>query len=138
MTDMAFPAGTGRNDFSGLELDRLLHRRPWCSLSARSTKWIVRTPGGAFCGESLGDHEVNGGLGGVHAGCDYQLAGGFVVGIQGDYSFAVVAGHHDTSEARRPGALKSCDPGNPGGRHHLAGIAAREIQSMTAPGTRLD
>jgi outer membrane immunogenic protein len=66
-------------------------------LFAQSTEWIVRTPGGAFFGESLGDHAVDGGLGGVQAGCDYQLAGGFVVGIQGDYSFADVAGRHDSA-----------------------------------------
>jgi len=48
-------------------------------LWAKSQEWIVRTPGAAFFGRSLGEHEVNGWLGGVQAGCDYQFAGGFVV-----------------------------------------------------------
>jgi len=30
-----------------------------------SDKWIVRTPGGAFEGESLGGHDVDGFIGGV-------------------------------------------------------------------------
>ena len=56
-------------------------------LWAQSKDWIVRTPGGAFSGESLGEHASTPGLGGVQAGCDYQFAGGFVIGIQGDYAF---------------------------------------------------
>jgi outer membrane immunogenic protein len=96
--DRPVPVGKG--------LHRLLPAWSWtgCSIGghggglwAQSTEWIVRTPGGAFFGESLGDHDVNGGLGGVQGGCDYQLAGGIVVGIQGDYSFADVAGHHDSA-----------------------------------------
>ena len=63
----------------------------------RSTKWIVRTPGGAFYGQSLGGHDVNSWLGGVQAGCDYQFAGGFVIGIQGDYALPDAEGSHDSA-----------------------------------------
>jgi outer membrane immunogenic protein len=55
-------------------------------LWGRSSQWIVRTPGGAFFGQSLGEHEVEGWGGGAQAGCDYQFAGGFVIGVQGDYA----------------------------------------------------
>ena len=57
-------------------------------LSAQHKDWTVRTPGGDFFGQSLGGHDADGWLGGVQAGCDYQLAGGFVIGIQGDYAWA--------------------------------------------------
>jgi outer membrane immunogenic protein len=63
-------------------------------LWARSEEWIVRTPGGAFFGQSLGSHDVNGWLGGAQAGCDYQLAGGFVIGLQGDYAWTDAEGSH--------------------------------------------
>ena len=53
-------------------------------LWAKSKDWIVRTPGGAFYGQSLGEHALDSWLGGAQAGCDYQFAGGFVIGIQGD------------------------------------------------------
>jgi outer membrane immunogenic protein len=36
---------------------------------------------------SYGTHDPNSWIGGVQAGCDYQLAGGFVVGIAGDYDW---------------------------------------------------
>jgi outer membrane immunogenic protein len=36
-----------------------------------SDKWIVRTPGGDFCGQSLGGHDLDSFIGGVQAGCDY-------------------------------------------------------------------
>src|SRR5262249_12806927 len=49
---------------------------------ATQKNWIVKTPGGAFYGQSLGEHATDGSLGGVQAGCDYQFAGGFVTGIQ--------------------------------------------------------
>jgi outer membrane immunogenic protein len=66
-------------------------------LWARSEKWIVRTPGGAFEGQSLGAHDVNGGLGGVQAGCDYQFSGGFVIGLAGDYAWTSAEGSHDSA-----------------------------------------
>jgi outer membrane immunogenic protein len=45
-------------------------------------------------GVSLDGHDVNGWLGGVQAGCDYQFGGGFVIGIQGEYAWANADGSH--------------------------------------------
>ena len=50
---------------------------------ATQKDWTVKTPGGAFYGQSLGEHEADGSLGGVQAGCDYQFAGGFLIGGPG-------------------------------------------------------
>ena len=58
------------------------------------TDWIVRTPGGAFFGQSLGGHDAASWIGGVQAGCDYQFAGRFVLGIQGDYAWTDAVGRH--------------------------------------------
>ena len=66
-------------------------------LSAAKKEWIVRTPGGAHHGESLGGHDADGWLGGVQAGCDYQFVGGFVIGIQGDYVVTDAEGRHDSA-----------------------------------------
>jgi len=66
-------------------------------LWARSEEWIVRTPGGDFFGQSLGSHDVNGWLGGVQAACDYQFAGGFVIGLAGDYAWTDAQGGHDSA-----------------------------------------
>ena len=41
-----------------------------------------------------GDHDVNGWLGGVQAGCDYQFAGRWVIGIQGDYAWTNAEASH--------------------------------------------
>jgi outer membrane immunogenic protein len=57
----------------------------------------VRTPGGAFFGQSLGGHEAHGWLGGGQGGCDYQFAGSFVIGLQGDYAWADAEGSHDSA-----------------------------------------
>jgi outer membrane immunogenic protein len=59
--------------------------------------WINQTPGGAFFGQSLGGHDVDHVIGGVQAGCDYQLAGGLVVGVQGDYGWTDAEGQHDSA-----------------------------------------
>jgi opacity protein-like surface antigen len=45
-----------------------------------SGKWIPRTPGGAFEGVSLGGHSIDGFIGGVQGGCDYQMPSGVVNG----------------------------------------------------------
>src|ERR1700730_16243292 len=66
-------------------------------LWARQKDWIVRTPGGAFYGESLGGHDADSWLGGAQAGCDYQFAGSFVIGIQGDYAWTDAEGNHDSA-----------------------------------------
>jgi outer membrane immunogenic protein len=42
---------------------------------------------GAPIGTNFGSHDADSWLGGVQAGCDYQFAGGFVIGIQGDYAW---------------------------------------------------
>jgi outer membrane immunogenic protein len=42
----------------------------------------------------LGSHDANSWLGGVQAGCDYQFAGNWVVGIQGDYAWTGAKGSH--------------------------------------------
>ena len=62
-------------------------------LWGRSEKWIVRTPGGDFFGQSLGGHDVESWIAGVQAGCDYQFAG-VVLGIQGDYGWTEAKGSH--------------------------------------------
>jgi outer membrane immunogenic protein len=54
--------------------------------------WLNRTPGGAFYNQSLGSHDVESFIGGVQAGCDYQVAGGFLIGVQGDYGWTDVVG----------------------------------------------
>ena len=41
-----------------------------------------------------GNHDVNGWLGGVQAGCDYQFAGRWVIGIQGDYAWTNAEASH--------------------------------------------
>ena len=63
-------------------------------LWAESEKWIVRTPGGDFYGQSLGGHDLDDWIGGVQAGCDYQFAGGIVVGVAGDYGWTNATGSH--------------------------------------------
>jgi outer membrane immunogenic protein len=66
-------------------------------LWAHQKDWTVRTLGGAFFGQSLGGHDADGWLGGAQAGCDYQFAGGFVIGVQGDYAWADAEGSHDSA-----------------------------------------
>jgi outer membrane immunogenic protein len=63
-------------------------------LWGQSTKWIVRTQGGAFANQSLGGHEVDSWGGRAQAGCDYQFAGGYLAGLEGDYAFMGGAGSH--------------------------------------------
>ncbi len=63
-------------------------------LWAESEKWIVRTPGGDFYGQSLGGHDLDDWIGGVQAGCDYQFAGGVVLGVSGDYGWTNAKGSH--------------------------------------------
>jgi outer membrane immunogenic protein len=66
-------------------------------LWAEQKEWIVRTPGGDFFGQSLGGHDADSWVGDVQAGCDYQFAGGFVIGIQGDYAWTDGEGSHDSA-----------------------------------------
>jgi outer membrane immunogenic protein len=41
---------------------------------------------------NFGSHDASSGIGGVQAGCNYQFAGGWVVGIQGDYDWTDAKG----------------------------------------------
>jgi outer membrane immunogenic protein len=43
-------------------------------------------------GSSFGSHNPSSGIAGAQVGCDYQFAGGFVVGIAGDYEWAYATG----------------------------------------------
>ena len=54
--------------------------------------WIDRTPGDPLIGQSYGGHDANSFLGGLQAGCNYQFAGGWVIGIQGDYDWTDAKG----------------------------------------------
>jgi outer membrane immunogenic protein len=47
----------------------------------------------------LGSHDVDSWLGGVQAGCDYQFAGGWVIGIQGDYAWTDAEGSNTVALA---------------------------------------
>jgi hypothetical protein len=49
-------------------------------------------PGDPFVGQSFGSHNANSWIGGAQIGCDYQFAGGWVVGIQGDYDWTDATG----------------------------------------------
>jgi outer membrane immunogenic protein len=56
-------------------------------------EWTNRDPlAGVPVGTNYGSHDVDSWLGGVQAGCDYQFAGGFVIGIQGDYAWTDAEG----------------------------------------------
>jgi outer membrane immunogenic protein len=55
-----------------------------------SKEWTDRDPlfgNPAFVGTNWGTHNASGWLGGLQAGCDYQFAGGWVIGIAGDYDW---------------------------------------------------
>jgi len=62
-----------------------------------SNRWVPRTPGGAFEGVSLGGHSVNGFIGGVQGGCDYQATSGVVIGVAGDYGWTDADGTHPSA-----------------------------------------
>ena len=54
--------------------------------------WTDATPGNRTFGQAIGSHDVDSWLGGVQAGCNYQFAGGWVVGVQGDYDWTDAKG----------------------------------------------
>ncbi len=60
--------------------------------------WTLAPPDPMF---ALGSHDADSWLGGVQAGCDYQFAGGFVIGIQGDYAWTDANGSN-VRRSRRP------------------------------------
>jgi outer membrane immunogenic protein len=49
--------------------------------------WTETTTGAA-----IGSHDADSWIAGVQAGCDYQFAGGLVIGIQGDYGWTDAKG----------------------------------------------
>jgi outer membrane immunogenic protein len=51
-------------------------------------EWFDHDPGSITFGQSDGTHDPSGFIGGFQGGCDYQFAGGFVIGIAGDYDWA--------------------------------------------------
>ena len=72
--------------YVGAHVGGLWARKDW-SRGAGDT-FFATTPAGA----SFGSHDADSWLGGFQAGCDYQFAGGFVVGIQGDYAWTDAEG----------------------------------------------
>src|SRR5882724_8903707 len=49
---------------------------------------------GAPAGTSLGGHDASSVVGGLQAGCNYRFAGGWVIGLQGDYGWTDARGSH--------------------------------------------
>jgi outer membrane immunogenic protein len=58
--------------------------------------WSYQQSNSAFFGRSDGSNNPSGFLGGVQAGCDYQFAGGFVIGIAGDYDWSNAEASHNS------------------------------------------
>jgi outer membrane immunogenic protein len=56
--------------------------------------WINKSYTDTATGVDRGSHTANSWLGGFQAGCDYQFAGGFVIGIQGDYDWMNAGASH--------------------------------------------
>src|ERR1700682_3603630 len=56
--------------------------------------WFDYDPRDVTFGRSDGTHNPSGFIGGVQAGCDYQFAGGFVIGIAGDYDWTNASAEH--------------------------------------------
>src|SRR6185312_5073990 len=50
-------------------------------------EWFVHEPNDPLFGRSDGSHDPTGFIAGVQGGCDYQFAGGFVIGVAGDYGW---------------------------------------------------
>jgi outer membrane immunogenic protein len=51
-------------------------------------EWTDHQPLDPFFGRSDGSHDPNSWIAGIQGGCDYQFAGGFVVGIAADYDWS--------------------------------------------------
>ncbi len=67
----------------------------WISKDARAGSDLV--PVGfpvAPAGTDFGSHDASSWIVGVQGGCNYQFAGGFVIGIQGDYAWTDAEGTH--------------------------------------------
>jgi outer membrane immunogenic protein len=59
-------------------------------------EWTDNDPRNLFgtFGQFDGSHDPNGFIGGLQGGCDYQFAGGFVIGIAGDYAWTNATASH--------------------------------------------
>ena len=67
-------------------------------------EWFSQLPGDPSFGQSFGSHDANSWLGGVQAGCNYQV-GNWVFGIQGDYDWTNASGSN--VNALNPGLTDS-------------------------------
>jgi outer membrane immunogenic protein len=56
-----------------------------------NTDWVDEIPGDPAFGLDFGSHTSSGGLGGVQANCNYQIAA-WVIGIMGDYDWTNATG----------------------------------------------
>ncbi|MFZ2144746.1 MAG: hypothetical protein WAV78_48840, partial [Xanthobacteraceae bacterium] len=56
-----------------------------------NTDWVDEIPGDPTFGLDFGSHTSSGGLGGVQANCNYQIAA-WVIGIMGDYDWTNATG----------------------------------------------
>jgi len=67
----------------------------WVNKDFRLTS-VAIAPFGAFVGNgiALGGHDASSGIGGFQVGCNYQFAGGWVIGIQGDWGWSNANGSH--------------------------------------------
>jgi outer membrane immunogenic protein len=59
----------------------------------RKDETLVTPFGAAVAGTDFGSHDADSVIGGVQAGCNYQV-GGWVFGIQGDYDWTDASGSH--------------------------------------------
>jgi outer membrane immunogenic protein len=58
-----------------------------------NTDWIDRIPGDPAFGADFGSHTASGAIGGVQAGCNYQV-GVWVLGLQGGYDWTNASGNN--------------------------------------------
>jgi outer membrane immunogenic protein len=58
-----------------------------------NTDWTDQIPGDPAFGADFGSHTASGAIGGVQAGCNYQV-GGWVFGLQGDYDWTNASGNN--------------------------------------------
>jgi outer membrane immunogenic protein len=56
--------------------------------------WVTKEYTDKTSGLDAGNHTANSWLGGFQAGCDYQFAGNWVIGIQGDYDWMNAGASH--------------------------------------------
>ena len=99
-------------------------------------EWFDRIRRSAY-GQSFGSHDANGWLGGVQAGCNYQV-GGWVFGIQGDYDWTNASGSN--ANALFPGltdSSKSSRSRPSPAASAMPGIASWATSRAVAPGSEI-